>query len=153
VFHLAPTHLGWDTQQQFTRRFRDPRGRNADTRVCCSHRRQRRSKVTPVVVPHLKARPLLSHSPLWHSPPLRGTRSLATSISPCSVPGVTRPHRHRHHRHCNVATRPTTLPVPALFFSIVSLSPPSTTNIPPSKTLMLPKCTLYAEFPSCYTRC
>jgi hypothetical protein len=31
VFRLAPTHLGWDTQRQFTRRSRDPRGRNADT--------------------------------------------------------------------------------------------------------------------------
>jgi hypothetical protein len=30
VFHLAPTHLGWDTQRQFTRRSRDPRGQNAD---------------------------------------------------------------------------------------------------------------------------
>jgi hypothetical protein len=30
VFRLAPTHLGWDTQRQFTRRSRDPRGRNAD---------------------------------------------------------------------------------------------------------------------------
>jgi hypothetical protein len=26
VFCLAPTHLGWDTQQQFTRRSRDPPG-------------------------------------------------------------------------------------------------------------------------------
>jgi hypothetical protein len=26
VFHLAPTHLGWDTQRQFTRRSRDPPG-------------------------------------------------------------------------------------------------------------------------------
>jgi hypothetical protein len=26
VFHLAPTHLGWDTQRQFTRRSRDPLG-------------------------------------------------------------------------------------------------------------------------------
>jgi hypothetical protein len=24
VFHLAPTHLGWDTQRQFTCRSRDP---------------------------------------------------------------------------------------------------------------------------------
>jgi hypothetical protein len=24
VFHLAPTHLGWDMQRQFTRRSRDP---------------------------------------------------------------------------------------------------------------------------------
>jgi hypothetical protein len=24
VFRLAPTHLGWDTQRQFTRRSRDP---------------------------------------------------------------------------------------------------------------------------------
>jgi hypothetical protein len=31
VFRLAPTHLDWDTQRQFTRRSRDPRGRNADT--------------------------------------------------------------------------------------------------------------------------
>jgi hypothetical protein len=30
VFRLAPTHLGWDTQRQFTRRSRDPPGRNAD---------------------------------------------------------------------------------------------------------------------------
>jgi hypothetical protein len=29
--HLAPTHLGWDTQRQFTRQSRDPRGRNADS--------------------------------------------------------------------------------------------------------------------------
>jgi hypothetical protein len=26
VFHLAPTHLGWDTQRQFTRRSKDPSG-------------------------------------------------------------------------------------------------------------------------------
>jgi hypothetical protein len=26
VSHLAPTHLGWDTQRQFTRRSRDPPG-------------------------------------------------------------------------------------------------------------------------------
>jgi hypothetical protein len=26
VFHLAPTHLGWDTQRQFTRRSKDPPG-------------------------------------------------------------------------------------------------------------------------------
>jgi hypothetical protein len=26
VFHLALTHLGWDTQRQFTRRSRDPPG-------------------------------------------------------------------------------------------------------------------------------
>jgi hypothetical protein len=26
VFRLAPTHLGWGTQRQFTRRFRDPPG-------------------------------------------------------------------------------------------------------------------------------
>jgi hypothetical protein len=26
MFHLVPTHLGWDTQQQFTRRSRDPQG-------------------------------------------------------------------------------------------------------------------------------
>jgi hypothetical protein len=31
VFRLAPTHLGWYTHRQFTRRSRDPRGRNADT--------------------------------------------------------------------------------------------------------------------------
>jgi hypothetical protein len=30
VLRLAPTHLGWDTRRQFTRRSRDPRGRNAD---------------------------------------------------------------------------------------------------------------------------
>jgi hypothetical protein len=30
VLRLAPTHLGWDTRRQFTRRFRDPPGRNAD---------------------------------------------------------------------------------------------------------------------------
>jgi hypothetical protein len=26
MFHLAPTHMGWDTQRQFTRRSRDPPG-------------------------------------------------------------------------------------------------------------------------------
>jgi hypothetical protein len=31
VSRLAPTHLGWDTQRQFTRRSRAPRGRNADS--------------------------------------------------------------------------------------------------------------------------
>jgi hypothetical protein len=31
VFRLAPTHLGWGTQRQFTRRSSDPRGRNVDT--------------------------------------------------------------------------------------------------------------------------
>jgi hypothetical protein len=33
VLRLAPTHLGWDTQRQFTRRSRDPRGRNADKNI------------------------------------------------------------------------------------------------------------------------
>jgi hypothetical protein len=33
VFRHAPTHLGWDTQRQFTRRSKDPRGRNADNVV------------------------------------------------------------------------------------------------------------------------
>jgi hypothetical protein len=31
VLCLATTHLGWDTRRQFTRRSRDPRGRNADS--------------------------------------------------------------------------------------------------------------------------
>ena len=31
VFRLSPTHPGWDTQRQFTRRSRDPPGRNADS--------------------------------------------------------------------------------------------------------------------------
>jgi hypothetical protein len=26
VFHIAPSHLGWDTQRQFTHRYRDPPG-------------------------------------------------------------------------------------------------------------------------------
>jgi hypothetical protein len=30
---LAPTHLGWGTRRQFTRRSRDPRFRNADTYI------------------------------------------------------------------------------------------------------------------------
>jgi hypothetical protein len=30
---LAPTHLGWGTRRQFTRRSRDPRSRNADKYV------------------------------------------------------------------------------------------------------------------------
>jgi hypothetical protein len=30
ALHLAPTHLGWGTRRQFTRRSRDPRGQNAD---------------------------------------------------------------------------------------------------------------------------
>jgi hypothetical protein len=30
VFHLAPTHLGWDTQRQFYSSVQGPRGRNAD---------------------------------------------------------------------------------------------------------------------------
>jgi hypothetical protein len=30
VLRLAPTHLGWGTRRQFTRRSRDPRGRNTD---------------------------------------------------------------------------------------------------------------------------
>jgi hypothetical protein len=31
VLRLAPTHLGWDTRRLFTRRSRDPLGRNADS--------------------------------------------------------------------------------------------------------------------------
>jgi hypothetical protein len=31
VLRLASTHLGWGTRRQFTRRSRDPRGRNADS--------------------------------------------------------------------------------------------------------------------------
>jgi hypothetical protein len=38
VSHLAPTHLGWDTQRQFTRRSRDPPG---------SKRRQQGSSTSP----------------------------------------------------------------------------------------------------------
>jgi hypothetical protein len=41
VFHLAPTHLGWDTQRQFTRRSRDPPGskhRHLPSPGCCSER-------------------------------------------------------------------------------------------------------------------
>jgi hypothetical protein len=38
VFHPVPTHLGRDTQRQFTRRSRDPQGRNADTSVVWSLR-------------------------------------------------------------------------------------------------------------------
>jgi hypothetical protein len=34
VFHLAPTHLGWDTQRQFTRRSRDPPGSKRRQNVC-----------------------------------------------------------------------------------------------------------------------
>jgi hypothetical protein len=33
VLRLAPTHLGWDTRRQFTRRSRDPRDRNDDKNV------------------------------------------------------------------------------------------------------------------------
>jgi hypothetical protein len=40
VFHLASTHLGWDTQRQFTRQSRDPPG---------SKRRQQCSALTSVV--------------------------------------------------------------------------------------------------------
>jgi hypothetical protein len=40
VFHLAPTHLGWDTQRQFTRRSRDPPG---------SKRRHKPSKISLVI--------------------------------------------------------------------------------------------------------
>jgi hypothetical protein len=39
VLRLAPTHLGWDTRRQFTRRSSDPPGRNANkhyrNRVLC----------------------------------------------------------------------------------------------------------------------
>jgi hypothetical protein len=31
ALRLAPTHLGWGTRRQFTRRYRDPRGQNADS--------------------------------------------------------------------------------------------------------------------------
>jgi hypothetical protein len=34
VFHLAPTHLGWDTQRQFTRRSRDPPGSKRRQLAC-----------------------------------------------------------------------------------------------------------------------
>jgi hypothetical protein len=34
VSRLAPTYLGWDTQRQFTRRFRDPPG--SKRRQCCT---------------------------------------------------------------------------------------------------------------------
>jgi hypothetical protein len=34
VFHLAPTHLGWDTQRQFTRRSRDPSGSKRRQLAC-----------------------------------------------------------------------------------------------------------------------
>jgi hypothetical protein len=43
VFHLAPTHLGWDTQRQFTRRSRDPPGskrRQSPTSAGCPWRRR-----------------------------------------------------------------------------------------------------------------
>jgi hypothetical protein len=34
VFHLAPTHLGWDTQRQLTRRSRDPPGSKRRQLAC-----------------------------------------------------------------------------------------------------------------------
>jgi hypothetical protein len=34
VFRLAPTHLGWDTQRQFTRRSRDPLGSKRRQLAC-----------------------------------------------------------------------------------------------------------------------
>jgi hypothetical protein len=36
VFRLAPTHLGWDTQRQFTRRSRDPPGSKRRHHPCGS---------------------------------------------------------------------------------------------------------------------
>jgi hypothetical protein len=41
VFCLAPTHLGWDTQRQFTRRSRDPLGSNRRQKeyvISCGYR-------------------------------------------------------------------------------------------------------------------
>jgi hypothetical protein len=34
VFRLAPTHIGWDTQRQFTRRSRDPPGSKRRQLAC-----------------------------------------------------------------------------------------------------------------------
>jgi hypothetical protein len=51
VLRLAPTHLGWDTRRQFTRRSRDPRGRNAD-----NERRQRECLLLVVFVWGFKVR-------------------------------------------------------------------------------------------------
>jgi hypothetical protein len=44
VFHLAPTHLGWDTQRQFYSSVQEPpRGRNADKRVQTKRAKDNRS--------------------------------------------------------------------------------------------------------------
>jgi hypothetical protein len=53
VFHLALTHLGWDTQRQFTRRSRDPPGskrRQKETRPLLTPQRGRGFFVEPNLV-------------------------------------------------------------------------------------------------------
>jgi hypothetical protein len=49
VFRLAPTHLGWDTQRQFTRRSRDPPGIESPTVLRTKIPRITRSALFPPV--------------------------------------------------------------------------------------------------------
>jgi alkylated DNA repair dioxygenase AlkB len=41
VFRLAPTHLGWGTQRQFTRRSRDPPGVETPTNITLTRQQWR----------------------------------------------------------------------------------------------------------------
>jgi hypothetical protein len=43
VLRLAPTHLGWDTRQQFTRRSRDPPGSKRRHHEICDRRQTPKS--------------------------------------------------------------------------------------------------------------
>jgi hypothetical protein len=52
VSHLAPTHLGWDTQRQFTRRSRDPPGskrrQRSTARVSCEGEETEVTETAPI---------------------------------------------------------------------------------------------------------
>jgi hypothetical protein len=98
VFRLAPTHLGWDTQRQFTRRSRDPPGRNADnTRVSLERAREHHQNIDgrnldqdfAAVAPQT---PMGTRSPTGVPLAGVGCAALADHLRAASWPPKFRPH-------------------------------------------------------------
>jgi hypothetical protein len=92
VFHLVSTHLGWDTQRQFTRQSRDPPGsKRRQNPIRGRHRALGRYRTGPGLANHLQvllertSGPLADPYRTGHGRPLGSpvSNSLETS---CSAP-------------------------------------------------------------------
>jgi hypothetical protein len=90
VFRLAPTHLGWDTQRQFTRRSRDPPGlKRRQKETAKTNHKQIRADDT--VICFTEVRFLQTYSPLrWSQRPclFQSFPSLKRSVRPSELPSL-----------------------------------------------------------------